>query len=806
MVIIISDNNSSSGPNWKMNDSTKHNSPHGKVSEKHFRGMIESTAGIPWIMDSTTFQFIYVGPQAEKILGFPVEQWYKTDFWREHVHPDDRQAVFGYCEEAIQNGKDYNFECRMIHCDGHSVWILAYVNIVIEGGAPIQLQGFMFDISKDKQTEQTLQEHTALLDAIYRASPDMIFIHDDEGHILDVNNNAAQRYNYRMEEMRRLSIADVSANPDNLPLVGACMQRVLGGAELDFEWLAKDSDSKPFPVEIRLRKLEGRRAPGAPAVIATIRDITERKHTEESIKNIAAGVSAGSGDTFYQQMVKHLAKLFDVDYAFIGLLNADNPEIINTLSIFSHGSTAENISYSLVNTPCATIVGQSTCCHLSEVQQQYPNDPRLVDLGVNSIIGTPLFDSNNHPIGLIELLDSKPMKLQQQRTEILEIFAARAAAEIERDKIHQRLKNTQQKLALHVQQTPLGVIEWDTRFCITDWNPAAENIFGYNKTEALGKNVRELLTLPQHHQTSDDIGRNLLETRNITLANLTQDQLTITCEWYNTSLATDDGEAIGIASLVANITDRVQAETALKEHRDRLEELVEQRTVELQKTNQELESFSFSVSHDLRTPLRHISGFSQILLEDYAEQLNAEGQTHLRHIHDRTQHMEQLISDLLELSRAGRGAFEREPLLLSEMVREIIGKLQYYSPERVITVDITPQITVAADYHLTQIMLDNLIGNAWKYSSKVPHATLEFGEIYKDGKPVYFLRDNGAGFNMKHADKLFTPFKRLHTESQFEGTGIGLATVQRIINRHAGRIWAEAEKGKGAAFYFTLND
>jgi len=793
-----------------MNRSTKHNLSHSKISEKHFRGMIESTTGIPWIVDFVTFQFTYVGPQAEKILGYPVEQWYETDFWSTHIHPDDRQAALVYCMEASQRGKDYNFEYRMIHRDGHSVWILDYVNIVIEDGRPVRLQGFMFDTSRDKQAEQTLQEHTALLDAMYRASPDMIFIHDCTGRILDVNHNAAQRYHYTMEEMRKLSIADVSANPDSLPLVSECMRRVLGGEELDFEWLAKDSHNKSFPVEVRLRKLEGRNAPGTPAVIATIRDITERKRTEESIKNIAAGVSAESGDAFYQQMVTHLAKLFDADYALIGLLDEDNPEILNTLSVFAHGSITKNMSWSLLNSPCAKVVGKNTCYCPCGVQQQYPDSQLLVDMGVDSFIGIPLFDSNNRAVGLIEILDSKPMELQQQLTEILEIFAARASTELERDRIHRRLENTRQKLALHVQQTPLGVIEWDTSFCVTDWNPAAEKIFGYSKQDALGKTAIELIIPDESLPCVGAIWRALLEnhggTRS-TNSNITKNKTNITCEWYNTPLVAGNGEVIGVASLVNDVTKRINTEIELKAHREHLEELVEQRTTELTNINQELESFSYSVSHDLRAPLRHIDGFSRVLQEDHTKQLNKEGQQQLQRIRSSAQRMGQLIDDLLVLSRVSRGNVERESLNLSSMAQDIFNKLQHYDTDRKVSINIQSEILASADHRLIHVLLENLIGNAWKYTSKTDHANISFNAKKNEkGEAVFCLRDNGAGFDMKYAERLFTPFKRLHSDREFEGTGIGLATVQRIINRHAGRVWATAETGKGAAFYFTLHN
>lgn len=266
-----------------------------------------------------------------------------------------------------------------------------------------------------------------------------------------------------------------------------------------------------------------------------------------------------------------------------------------------------------------------------------------------------------------------------------------------------------------------------------------------------------------------------------------------------------EGNPVRSIGTVQDITDRILAEKDLREHYDHLEDLVNQRTEELRMINQELESFSYSVSHDLRAPLRHIDGFSQVLQEDYTDKLDEDGQTLLRRIRAGSQHMGQLIDDLLKLSQVSRGNIERELLNLSSMAEDIFNKLQHYNTERKISIDIKPKLIASADHRLLHVLLENLIGNAWKYTSKTDNASITFdADTDRNGETIFCLRDNGAGFDMKHAEKLFTAFKRLHTEREFEGTGIGLATVQRIINRHHGRIWAESETGKGAAFYFSL--
>jgi light-regulated signal transduction histidine kinase (bacteriophytochrome) len=229
---------------------------------------------------------------------------------------------------------------------------------------------------------------------------------------------------------------------------------------------------------------------------------------------------------------------------------------------------------------------------------------------------------------------------------------------------------------------------------------------------------------------------------------------------------------------------------------------------ELEATNRELEAFSYSVSHDLRAPLRSIDGFSQILLEDYADELDEDGKNYLSRVRAASQRMGRLIDDLLGLSRVTRGAMSRERVNLSALAEEVAKGLREARPERAVEFSAQPRLEVWGDLKLLRVALENLIGNAWKFTEKEPEARIEFGmdeELSRRGRvPVYYVRDNGAGFEMAYADKLFGAFQRLHGSDEFEGTGIGLATVQRIVHRHGGRIWAEGEVDRGATFYFTL--
>jgi signal transduction histidine kinase len=256
----------------------------------------------------------------------------------------------------------------------------------------------------------------------------------------------------------------------------------------------------------------------------------------------------------------------------------------------------------------------------------------------------------------------------------------------------------------------------------------------------------------------------------------------------------------------------------LRRHATGLEQRVEERTHELQErnealrrnaaellaANQELDAFAYSVSHDLRAPLRSIDGFSQVLLEDYAEQLDEAGRDSLRRVRAASQRMGTLIDDLLKLARVTRVEMRTELVDLSGMARDIAADLQRTDAARQVEFVIAPGLKARADPPLLRVALENLLRNSWKYTAKQPQPRVEFGSIEANGGQAFMVRDNGAGFDMKYMDKLFGVFQRLHSAAEFEGTGVGLATVRRIITRHGGRIWAEGAVDQGATFYFTL--
>jgi signal transduction histidine kinase len=261
----------------------------------------------------------------------------------------------------------------------------------------------------------------------------------------------------------------------------------------------------------------------------------------------------------------------------------------------------------------------------------------------------------------------------------------------------------------------------------------------------------------------------------------------------------------GNADVKRELARREQAEHELRALTTELEQRVAHRTAELGVANRELESFSYSVSHDLRTPLRALDGFSQALLEDYGERLDETGRDYLRRIRRGSQRMGDLIDALLDLSRVSRGELRRELVDLTSIATDIVESLRARAPDRAVNVHVQPGLKTTGDARLLRALLQNLFTNAWKFTGRRADARIEFAHHTDNGQAHFVVRDNGVGFDMTYAPKLFGAFQRLHSDRDFEGTGVGLATAQRIVHRHGGTIWVEAAPDAGAAFFFTLS-
>ena len=339
---------------------------------------------------------------------------------------------------------------------------------------------------------------------------------------------------------------------------------------------------------------------------------------------------------------------------------------------------------------------------------------------------------------------------------------------------------------------------------IVDVNPFLTELLGYSREELVGKQLWDLGPF-QDIAANKDIFRDLQTMHHVRYEHLplvSRDGRHTDVEFVSNDYDVD-GERV-IQCNVRDITERKQAERAVHALSAELERRVDERTAQVEALNRELQAFGHSVSHDLRAPLRQVEQFSQLLLDEHAAQLDGSGREYVDHILKSTRRMGQLITDLLRLSQVTEAEMRPQPVDLSALCQSIVADLRRGEPNRRVDVVLEPDVVTEGDPGLLRVALENLLNNSWKYTSTHPTARIEFGRIERDGGEIYFVRDDGVGFDMAHVGKLFGAFQRLHGEAEFEGTGIGLATVQRIVHRHGGRVWAESAVDRGTTIYFTL--
>jgi PAS domain S-box-containing protein len=351
-----------------------------------------------------------------------------------------------------------------------------------------------------------------------------------------------------------------------------------------------------------------------------------------------------------------------------------------------------------------------------------------------------------------------------------------------------------------------AILMLDPEGNVLSWNAGAERLIGYRAEEILGLHISRFY--PEEGATPS-----AEEALAIAAAEghfreegwrVRKDGSRFWADVTLTALRDRGGALRGFAKITHDMTERRAADEEIRTLNAELEQRVRLRTAELDRALKELEAFSYSVSHDLRAPLRAIDGFSQALLGHGADRLDDQGRHFLDRIRAGALRMSELIDDLLLLSRVSRSELRRGPLDMGEIASAIVAEQRRRHPGREADVRIAEGMAAAGDRRLLAIALENLLDNAWKFTSRQPCARIEVGSEPRAGENVYFVRDNGAGFDMAYADKLFGAFQRLHDAGEFEGTGIGLATAQRVIARHGGRIWAEGRPGQGATFFFTL--
>ncbi|NOU47507.1 MAG: PAS domain S-box protein [Bacteroidales bacterium] len=619
--------------------------------------------------------------EAKRIYGFdPGDDSFSVEYVENCIL--DRERVHQALVDLIQENKPYNLEFEIHPKNSSEPKIISSIAELQwdDQGNPLRVVGVIQDITERKKAEEALETSALFLNEAQQLAHIGSWELDIINNILHWSDEIYRIFEIDPKNFNATYEAFLDAiHPDDRELV-------------NFSYTSSLKSEMPYNIDHRLLFADGRikyvheqcetvyDTDGKPLrSLGIVQDITDSKLVEDTLFFLAQRGWQTSKENFFDALAQFLGEKLDMDYVLIDKID-ENPEIAETVALYAKGAITPNMRYTLKGTPCENVMGRKLCVYQHSIQQLFPEDTLLPGMGAESYIGIPLWDSTGHPIGLIAVMGIKPLTNAAPVTQLLQLVAIRAAAELERMQ--------------------------------------------------------------------------------------------------------DEGEILKL--------------------NQQLEQRVNERTAQLEIINKELEAFSYSVSHDLRAPLRSIDGFSHALIEDYEDKVDEQGKNYLQRIRIAAQRMAQLIDDMLGLSRVNRSEMNIQSVELSRLVRDIVNELRETQPDREVEFIIKQGIIAQGDGRLLRIVLENLIGNAWKFTSKHPTARIEFGELHENDRQVYFIRDDGAGFDMHYAQKLFGAFQRLHTNTEFSGTGIGLATVQRIIHRHGGNVWAEGEVEKGATFYFTI--
>lgn len=680
-----------------------------------------------------------------------------------------------------------------------------------------------------ERAEAARREESELLRLIMDTTEQGIYGGDREGRCLFINRAALRLLGYDradqvlgqpMHALIHHSHGDGSPCPAEACRMGlATSAGTSVHCDTEVFWR---SDGTSFPVEYWARPIE--RDGRAIGTVVSFVDITARRRTEQAearrqrmLQTLVAAtdllLKPRSGSELMQAICTLLVEQAGFGMAWIGMVGGDRRVVPVAFRGIDQGYLAAADVRADDSPRARGPVGTAIREGRTVITEDTETDPAFAPWremararGFRSVLATPV-RVDGDVVGALAIYASEPRAFGIHEITLAQRLAADLGQALAREAADAALRASERRLeallaertrTIEEQATILdqihdAVVRTDLDGIVTGWNQGAQRLFGYTAQEMLGQPVALL------HPDPDFLRERIIEplkargAHEVEVSMQRKDGSLFDGHLSLSLLHDAGGRPVGMIGYTLDISRRRMAER-----------LLAARSRELAAINRELEAFSYSVSHDLRAPLRAIDGFSQALLEDYGAVLDATGRDYLQRVRAAAQRMAALIDGLLTLSRLARAPLARRAVDLSALAREVIGELQAGEPRDGVAVHIEPGIMAEGDPTLLRIVLANLLGNAWKYTRHTPAPEIRFGTERDNDGLVYFVRDNGVGFEMQYADKLFGVFQRLHHASQFEGTGIGLATVQRVIHRHGGRVWAQAEPGHGAIFRFTL--
>lgn len=525
--------------------------------------------------------------------------------------------------------------------------------------------------------------------------------------------------------------------------------------------------------------------------------LIERDERSRAFARMSQALVAETGETFFRNLVLRLSEAAGSRGAYASRVTPGSTEA-TMLAFADTGRVRKEFKFETAGTPVEGTMLQGSVAIEDAASHLFPRFAEIAGVDVRGFAGTRLVASSGEPLGTLAIYDDNPLQDPEHVASVLRLFAARASAEIERLGRERLLRESEASYRRVLETAHEGIWMVDAEGKTTYVNLGMAAMLGYAPEEMIGKRLQDYVEVEERARVALDLQKQLVGTATQQDFRFLRHDGSFVWTLLSMSPIRDEaGEFRGVLAMVTDITERKRTE-------QELDRLVHDRTAELLASNRELEAFCYSISHDLRQPLRAIDGFSRAVVEDLGEQIPSEVKDHLARVRRAANRMSELIDALLMLSRLSRVGMKREKVNLSEMAEAILSDMARADPWRADGYVVRKGMTAAGDARLLHIALENLLGNAWKFSMRAEKPMVEFGTKKVGGKSCFYVRDNGIGFDMAYSSKLFKPFERLHSESDFNGTGIGLATVARIIDRHGGEIWAEGAEGRGATFYFTL--
>ncbi|HEX5551146.1 MAG TPA: PAS domain S-box protein, partial [Nitrospira sp.] len=734
-------------------------------------------------------------PELYDMYGIRPEEFAHTQgAWERYLHPDDRDKMVTAVEQSRTSGVSEDREFRIIRPNGEIRWLVGRWRWIRDrSGQPVRLTGVNIDITERKRAHGVLRESEARTQAIFNSALDALITMDADGRVQDWNPAAEQMFGYSQSQAAGRTIAELIIPPSLRDRHRNGLQRYLETNEPTvpgqrIQMPALKADGSEFPVEFSIAVTRQSGMP--PFFTAYVRDISDRLRSERDTAHLAAIVKT-SDDAIISKDLTGIVMTWNQSAERLFGYRAGEMVGQPVMKLIPPDRRDEE----------RRILEKVSCGETVETYETIRRRKDGTDFHV-SLTVSPLFDGQGRVIGASKIARDITERVQQES-----VLAQ------SRERLRQALQY-QEAIFSNIGE---GLYTVNRQGLVVSMNRAAERLFGWTKDELVGRKMHDV-THYKHPDgrpfpAEDCAGLQVFLTG---AALVNQEDVFIRKDGsffqvvYSASPIRSGDEITGLVVVFRDVTEQKRAEDALRD-RDRAltaaNDELHQQKVGLAEANKELQSFSYSVSHDLRAPLRTIDAYVRIVEEDHGPDLNEEVHRCLGIVKKAAGQAGELIDDLLEFSRLGRIGMDFRPTKMTELAREAAE--EYSLTQNGLGVDLTIRDLPRChgDWRLLKLVWANLLSNAFKFTRGRALAQIEVGWLPDDRKPdacVYYVKDNGVGFDMKYVHKLFGVFQRLHLKDEFEGTGVGLAIVQRIVQRHGGRVWAEGKPDGGATFFFSL--